>query len=228
MRLPEPFAFYDQEKSSWKTSAPSLFEDSRSSLVTWPKWGTWDLGAAYALPKPGLLINENVGSSLLLTPTANLGDNGGSQHPDKRKDGGHGPTLADQIEHLLPTPTASNPNDGEDLASWEARRQRNKAKNMNGNGNGTPLSIAVRLLPTPTAMDGHGSRNATVNRKEGSTFTSGWTLNDVAYASKWGEYAAAVKRWELLNRSAPTDYQRPAECRFRRMDDGFSRRLDWA
>ena len=35
--------------------------------------------------------------------------NGGSQHPSKRKGGGHGPTLADEIEHelaLLPTPAA--------------------------------------------------------------------------------------------------------------------------
>lgn len=49
--------------------------------------------------------------------------------------------------HLLPTPTASNPNDGEDLGSWEARRQRNLAKGINGNGQGKPLSIAVRMLP---------------------------------------------------------------------------------
>jgi hypothetical protein len=75
--------------------------------------------------------------------------NGGSQHPDKRRAGGHGPTLADEVEHLLPTPTASNPNDGEALESWEARRQRNLAKGINGNGQGTPLGVAVRLLPTP-------------------------------------------------------------------------------
>jgi DNA (cytosine-5)-methyltransferase 1 len=43
---------------------------------------------------------------LLRTPTAQLAVNGGSQHPDKRKDGGHGPTLADEVEHLLPTPRA--------------------------------------------------------------------------------------------------------------------------
>lgn len=41
---------------------------------------------------------------LLKTPTAQLAVNGGSQHPDKRREGGHGPTLADQVEHeLLPT-----------------------------------------------------------------------------------------------------------------------------
>ena len=42
---------------------------------------------------------------VLKTPTSQLAVNGGSQHPDKRKAGGHGPTLADEVEHLLPTPT---------------------------------------------------------------------------------------------------------------------------
>lgn len=64
---------------------------------------------------------------------------------------------------LLPTPAAGNPNDGERLASWEARRQRNLVKGYNGNGQGTPLGIAVQmipeprgLLPTPAARDGKG------------------------------------------------------------------------
>lgn len=38
---------------------------------------------------------------LFKTPTSQLAINGGSQHPDKRREGGHGPTLADQVEHLL-------------------------------------------------------------------------------------------------------------------------------
>lgn len=46
------------------------------------------------------------GLTLLKTPTSQLAVNGGSQHPDKRKSGGHGPTLADEVEHLLPTPRA--------------------------------------------------------------------------------------------------------------------------
>jgi DNA (cytosine-5)-methyltransferase 1 len=47
--------------------------------------------------------------TLLRTPTAQLAVNGGSQHPDKRKAGGHGPTLADEVEtHLLPTPRATD------------------------------------------------------------------------------------------------------------------------
>ncbi|MFF0481038.1 DNA (cytosine-5-)-methyltransferase [Streptomyces sp. NPDC004435] len=38
---------------------------------------------------------------LLKTPTANLGRNGAPQHPDKRKKGGHGPTLEDEACFLL-------------------------------------------------------------------------------------------------------------------------------
>lgn len=57
---------------------------------------------------------------------------------------------------LLPTPAASNPNDGESIQSWTARRDREKAKGRNGNGIGTPLGVAVQMLPTPTASDRHG------------------------------------------------------------------------
>lgn len=64
---------------------------------------------------------------------------------------------------LLPTPVAGNFNDGESLASWEARRQKNYAKRINGNGQGTPLPIALlKLLPTPRASDGpHGGPQQT-------------------------------------------------------------------
>jgi hypothetical protein len=53
---------------------------------------------------------------LLKTPTSQLAVNGGSQHPDKRKAGGHGPTLADEVEHLLGEPT-SPPSDAGKLDS---------------------------------------------------------------------------------------------------------------
>lgn len=85
------------------------------------------------------------GWRLLKTPTSQLAIHGGSQHPDKRKVGGHGPTLADEVEHLLPTPAVVM-NDGESLDSWEARRDRVKATKVNGNGMGTPLPIALLQL----------------------------------------------------------------------------------
>lgn len=59
-------------------------------------------------------------------------------------------TLPEQVlalsGHLLPTPTAMNPNDEEDLEKWEERRARVKAEKKNGNGFGTPLGVAVRQL----------------------------------------------------------------------------------
>jgi hypothetical protein len=81
----------------------------------------------------------------LLTPTANLGSNGGSQDPSKRRAGGHGPTLDDQVSSLLPTVTAKDADStsGSNPA-W---------------GHGTTLTDAVRemadpLLPSPMAADG--------------------------------------------------------------------------
>ncbi|MGW3992185.1 hypothetical protein ACWEF6_01730 [Amycolatopsis sp. NPDC004772] len=46
---------------------------------------------------------------MLKTPTSNLGSNGGPQLPEKRKAGGHGPTLEDEVYELslLPTPLAN-------------------------------------------------------------------------------------------------------------------------
>jgi hypothetical protein len=49
--------------------------------------------------------NRTQGQVLLKTPTSQIAENGGSQHPNKRRAGGHGPTLADEVEHLLGTPT---------------------------------------------------------------------------------------------------------------------------
>lgn len=47
---------------------------------------------------------------LLPTPGANLGDNGGPQHPDKRRAGGHSVSIEDAVHGLtlLPTPRASD------------------------------------------------------------------------------------------------------------------------
>lgn len=58
-----------------------------------------------------------------------------------------------QARLTWPTPAAANPNDGEDLATWLARRERLKETAKNGNGCGTPLAIAIRMWPTPTARD---------------------------------------------------------------------------
>lgn len=50
---------------------------------------------------------------LFKTPTANLANNGSAQHPEKRKAGGHGPTLEDEVCFLLNvSPDDELPDDG--------------------------------------------------------------------------------------------------------------------
>ena len=91
---------------------------------------------------PGMMDLQRA-MALLKTPTAQLAVNGGSQHPDKRRAGGHRPTLADQVEHLLPTPRATDGTKG--------------GPNQRGSSGDLMLPTAVMgLLPTPSARDGKG------------------------------------------------------------------------
>lgn len=90
-------------------------------------------------PDPG---REDLGHvvTLLLTPTSNLGSIGGSQHPDRRKAGGHGPNLSDLVEHLLPTPRATDGTKG--------------GPNQRGSrGDLTLPSAAARMDPASPARD---------------------------------------------------------------------------
>jgi hypothetical protein len=100
-------------------------------------------------PRPPGDVDLPEAVALLKTPTAQLAVNGGSQHPDKRKAGGHGPTLADQVEHeLLPTPAARDWKSGQSNLIGTNARPLNEVVEMSllpGGGN---------LLPTPRATDG--------------------------------------------------------------------------
>lgn len=136
--------------------------------------------------------------TLLRTPTAQLAINGGSQHPDKRKAGGHGPTLADEIEHLLlPTPRATDGTKG--------------GPNQRGSSGDLMLPSAVQLLPTPSAMNASndpGSVNSWVARRDrqlarGINGNGIGTPLGIAIQLDFGQYAPAIARWEALTRTAP-------------------------
>jgi hypothetical protein len=107
----------------------------------------------------GDLMLPSAVMGLLPTPGASDGKGAaGTQDRDR-----HGrPRPAGDVDlpeavALLPTPSAGVHNDGEDLASWEARRRRLLAKGYNGNGQGTPLAVAVTaMLPTPAARERKG------------------------------------------------------------------------
>jgi hypothetical protein len=125
-------------------------DDDRGSTLsspTLPASGSMRNGRVYERPTSAPHTGGNAGSAshgLLKTPTAQLAVNGGSQHPDKRKAGGHGPTLADEVEHLLPTPdTGMSPNG----------HGRRGGRSGNGRQSGASLDAVAKMLPTPKATN---------------------------------------------------------------------------
>lgn len=106
-------------KTSPTSSGSAGARRSRRSPEGWPASGTWGPTGFTAQPRPEPRIYASGGScspsipaaaalpssgGLLKSPTAQLGSNGGPQHPEKRKAGGHGPTLEDEVSFLLPQP----------------------------------------------------------------------------------------------------------------------------
>lgn len=145
------FAYYDPVSSSWRTSEGTSPEDSETFSGRWPTWGTALAGVSSELPTPERLIAaRESSSSLLKTPTSQLGTNGGSQHPDKRKAGGHGPTLADEVEHLLPTPAVNDMGAGKTVEQWDSWTARMRQEHRNGNGHGKSLAIEALRYSAPT------------------------------------------------------------------------------
>lgn len=135
----QPFAHYDLDSCSWRTSQAWLPIEtpSDSFLVDWPNQGSMYGGSTYEVPMSERHIRD-AASSLLRAQTSPSGADETSPSPLPG-------------DSLLPTPAAMNPNETEDLEKWAARRAGMKAKGYNGNGCGTPLGVALRLLPTPRA-----------------------------------------------------------------------------
>lgn len=96
----EHLVWWNQRRDCWETEQIDLF--SAQPVVwsaIWPPSGMTRSGVLSALPTLAPLTSESA-CSLLATPQANLGSCGGSQPPQKRREGGHSVSLADQIEHL--------------------------------------------------------------------------------------------------------------------------------
>ena len=66
---------------------------------------------------------------------------------------------------------------------------------------GNPTLIgALKLLPTPVSADSRNSRQSTAPNPRDPYDT----LSDVAYKASWGDYSAAIARWEpIIGRPAP-------------------------
>lgn len=89
------------------------------------------------------------------------------------------PASSSLPDSLLPTPSASLPNDAETAETWLDRWEKHAGKTTGATRAGMPLGIAVQLLPTPTTSDAKGSRRATARTDEWTSNT-GTTLLDAA------------------------------------------------
>lgn len=144
-------ALWNPTRGAWETGQPDLLSmRSESYSGTWPTSGMTHAGQAYALPTPARLTGDSESSSSprLGTPQARDAKDG----PPREGVTIQG-YLPRQVWTLLPTPSASTPNDAEPPESFQARRA-----NL-VNKYGVPLAQAV-LLPTPTTDDANNVTRA--------------------------------------------------------------------
>lgn len=98
----EHLVWWNSSRDCWEGEQMDLLSGRQAVWSeTWPALGMTRNGVLLALPTSVPLTSESA-CSLLATPQANLGSCGGSQPPEKRREGGHSVSLADQIEHLAP------------------------------------------------------------------------------------------------------------------------------
>lgn len=120
-------------------------------------------------------------------------------------------TTRDHKDHAIRRephrPDDTDMGEGKTVERWDEWTADMQAKHGNGNGHGKSLAIeAQRLLPTPMAGDAKAARNSTATRHKipPTGVHAGDTLSDITYAERWGDYAAAIARWEhVLGRPAP-------------------------
>lgn len=98
----EHLVWWNSSRDCWEGEQMDLLSGRQAVWSeTWPPSGMTRNGVLSELPTSVPLTSES-DCSLLATPQANLGSCGGSQPPEKRREGGHSASLADQIEYLVP------------------------------------------------------------------------------------------------------------------------------
>ena len=102
---------------------------------------------------------------------------------------------------LLPTPAVNDMGAGKTVEDWDAWTDRMKAEHGNCNGHGKSLSLdAQRLLQTPSTADALGGHLTRSGARSNEQLLPGQAKE---MAQSWGQYAAAIQRWEELSRPAP-------------------------
>ncbi|UWZ40199.1 DNA cytosine methyltransferase [Dactylosporangium roseum] len=146
---------------------------------------------SYLLPTPNAALGRQAGAPSARVPRERR------EHPDRTFG------LDDAVALLPSVARGVGNNAGPAPRATDGSRG---GPNQRGSSGDLMLPSAVMLLPTPTVADSRGSRNATASRSEDKVGVNndGWTLSDIAFAERWGEYAPAIARWEqVLDRPAP-------------------------
>jgi hypothetical protein len=173
-----PFAQFDHDTRSWKTSQVTSLWALPMSSLTLPKSGGMQNGELIERPMLALPTDESAFSSLP-TPHAGLGERGRDgvyPNPKGQQDLQHTlanllptPTTQDQrtspsqdnrksvplnrISTLLPTPAVMDMGSNYTPEEWQTWKDKQRAAHNNGNGHGASLTQeALTMLPTPTAQ----------------------------------------------------------------------------
>lgn len=139
--------------AGWEALQQTLLVEGGSEPFSgrWPRWGTWDAGAAYAAaapPERHTSVGGCSSSPLLPTPTARLGPRGmPNRQTAQRRLFEEGRRHLEDAIALLPTPRTSDA----------------RGPGEHGDG-GVDLRTAVTLLPTPRQAAARTSRAAALRR----------------------------------------------------------------
>jgi DNA (cytosine-5)-methyltransferase 1 len=165
-------------------------------------------------------LNGHPTNAMLPTPAGRLGDRRGQPTPALAATRQASRANLDDAVALLPTPAARDwkgrgwtEQEGRPLSETVIRLlpSPTAADGLGGPGHsgrdGAPnLCAEVTLLPTPTAMDGRAGAGNPDGRSPGNRYlrTIAPTLFATDSHQRWGQYEAAIHRWEsILGRAAP-------------------------
>lgn len=207
------------------------------AVLTLPTPTVSDANGAGAHGDGGLDLRTAV--SLLPTPMATDSKSAGPA------DGLRNSPQLRAVEALLPTPAVNDMGASYTPEQWDEWTARMKAAHGNGNGHGNSLSVeALRLMPTPRAargasgtetMYGLGAERDDDGRPQGQvllptpvtqpTTGNGHARNLGAEVQvDFGQYAAAVARWESVTRPAPAPTEPTGKTGAQRLSPRF---VEW-
>ena len=198
-------ATYDPDSCCWRTSQQSLLPEGPRLLDRLPPWGTTRGGGLYEQPT---LVPHTAGPAGSALPTPIARDWKG---PSGRAANGE---TDDLPSALLPTPTGPAGPNQSPTPGAALRPSLHQITDL--------LSGDHADASTETVSGRWAGRTRTQGRQPSRrTVTRGFSES-----VDFGKYGGAIRQWEQLTRPAPTPpLTGRLNPRFRRMDDGFTRRM---